>query len=77
MVVDRHLVACQLKLNGLEEFSPYKKHLTALRDKYRAANDAMASESVFRQYQGRIQQLNDLLEELEQSAALASKIGAA
>jgi hypothetical protein len=32
---------------------------------------------VFRQYQGRIQQLNDLLEELERSAALASKIGAA
>jgi hypothetical protein len=77
VAADRSLVACQMKLNGLEEFSPYKKHLTELRDKYRAANDAMASESVFRQYQGRIQQLNDLLEELEQSAALASKIGAA
>jgi len=77
VAADRHLVACQLKLNGLEEFSPYKKHLTELRDKYRAANDAMASDSVFRQYQGRIQQLNDLLEELEQSAALASKIGGA
>lgn len=77
MAADRHLVACQLKINGLEEFSPYKKHLVALRDTYRAANDRMASESVFRQYQGRIQQLNDLLEELEQASALASKIGAA
>lgn len=77
MAADRSLVACQMKLNGLEEFSPYKKHLTELRDKYRALNDTIVAESVFRQYQGRIQQLNDLLEELEQSAALASKIGAA
>lgn len=77
MAADRHLVACQLKLNGLEEFSPYKKHLIELRDKYRVANDAMASKVMFRQCQGRILQLNDLLEELEQSAALASKIGAA
>lgn len=66
-----------MKLNGLEEFGPYKKHLTELRDKYRALNDTIVAESVFRQYQGRIQQLNDLLEELERSAALASKIGAA
>jgi hypothetical protein len=77
VAADRTLVACLLKLNGLDEFSPYKKHLTELRDKYRTANDAMASESVFRQYQGRIQQLNDLLEELEQAPALASKIGGA
>jgi len=77
VAADRALVACQMKLNGLEEFSPYKKHLTALRDKYRVVNDVVASESVFRQYQGRIQQLNDLLEELEQASALASKIGAA
>ena len=77
MAADRSLVACMLKLNGLDEFSPYKKHLTELRDKYRVANDMMAAEPVLRQYQGRIQQLNDLLEELEQSAALASKIGAA
>ena len=77
MAADRSLVACQMKLNGLEEFSPYKKHLIELRDKYRVANDAMASKVMFRQCQGRILQLNDLLEELEQSAALASKIGAA
>lgn len=77
MAADRSLIACQMKLNGLEEFGPYKKHLTELRDKYRALNDTIVAESVFRQYQGRIQQLNDLLEELERSAALASKIGAA
>jgi len=77
VVVNRHLVACQLKLNGLEEFSPYKKHLIELRDKYRALNDTMGAESTFRLLQGRIQQLNDLLEELEQASALASKIGAA
>ena len=77
MAADRHLVACQLKINGLEEFRPYKEHLTALRDKYRALNDTMVVDVTFRHLQGRIQQLNDLLEELEQAPALASKIGAA
>lgn len=77
MAADRPLVACLLKLNGLEEFGPYKKHLTELRDKYRALNDTMGAEAAFRTFQGRIQQLNDLLEELEQAPALASKIGAA
>ena len=77
MAADRSLVGCLLKINGLEEFSPYKKHLTELRDKYRTLNDTMASEASFRQIQGRVQQLNDLLEELEHSPALASKIGAA
>jgi predicted component of type VI protein secretion system len=77
VAADRHLVSCLLKLNGLEEFSPFKKHLIEMRDKYRALNDTMSAESTFRQLQGRIQQINDLLEELEQASALASKIGAA
>ena len=77
MAADRHLVGCLLKINGLEEFSPYKEHLIALRDKYRALNDTMEKKGTFRRLQGRVQQLNDLLEELEQSSALASKIGAA
>ena len=77
MAADRHLVACQLKLNGLEEFSPYKKHLAELAGHYLGLLATVKDIEVLRQYQGRVQQLTDLLEELEQAPALASKIGAA
>ena len=71
----RPLVACLLKINGLPELAPFKNHLQELRDKYRIANDALVDEVMIRRNQGRIMQLNELLEELEQSPALASKIG--
>jgi len=77
VAADRHLLACQLKINGLDEFKPYKEHLSALRDKYRVMNDTMMDETVVRRNQGRIIQLNELLEELEQAPALAQKIGGA
>lgn len=77
MAADRHLLSCQLKINGLDEFKPYREHLLALRDKYRAMNDTMNDETVLRRNQGRIMQLNDILEELEQAPALAQKIGGA
>lgn len=73
---NRPLVACLLKINGLPEFAAYKQHLQELRDEYRIANDAMRDPDIFRWNQGRVLMLNTLLEELEQSPALASKIGA-
>ena len=77
MAVDRTLVACLLKINGFEELSPYKKHLTELAGHYLDLLATVKDIEVLRQYQGRVQQLNDLLEELEQAPALASKIGGA
>lgn len=75
MAADRHLLACQLKINGLEEFKPYKDYLVALRDKYRVINDTMLDETMVRRNQGRIIQLTELLDELEQAPALANKVG--
>ena len=75
MAADRTLVACLLKINGLDELAVYKKHLQEQRDRYRIANDSLIDEVMVRRNQGRIMQLNDLLDELEQAPALASKIG--
>lgn len=77
MAADRFLLACQLKINGLDEFRPYKEHLVAQRDKLRAALAVLKDLDTLRQYQGRVQQLDELLEELAQAPVLARKIGGA
>ena len=71
MAVDNRLLACQLKINGLDEFKPYKDYLVALRDKHLTALATIKDADMLRQYQGRAQQLIEIIGDLEQASVLS------
>ena len=73
MAADHFLLSCQLRIAGLDEFKPYREHLAALRESYLLSLVAIKDVEILRQLQGRVQQLDDLLEEMAQAPALASK----
>ena len=75
MAVDRPLVAALLKINGLDEFAPFRQWLQQQRDNWRDALESQKDEVSLRQAQGRAQQLKEILELLEKAPELARKFG--
>lgn len=75
MAVDRFLVSNLLKLNGLDEFEPYRKWLREQRDFWRDALETQTDADRLRIAQGRAQMLKEILESLESAPGLAKKMG--
>lgn len=75
MAADRQLVSNLLKLNGLEEFSPFRKWLKEQREFWRDALETQKDEVTLRTAQGRAQAYKELLEALESAPGLAKKLG--
>lgn len=75
MAVDRHLVSCLLKLNGLDEFEPYRKWLREQREYWRDALETQLDADRCRIAQGRAQMLKEILEALEKAPELSKKVG--
>lgn len=75
MAVDRLLVGCLLKLNGLSEFEPFRKHLQAKREFWRDALETQKDEVTLRIAQGRAQAYKEILDEMEHAPETAKKAG--
>ena len=75
MAIDRHLISNLLKLNGLDEFEPFRKWLRAQRDSWRDTLETQLDADRVRLAQGRAQMLKEILEALETAPELAKKIG--
>lgn len=73
MAVDRFLVANLLHINGLGEFSPFRKWLQDQRDAWRDACETQKDVDLLRQAQGRSQAYKEILDLLAKAPALADK----
>ncbi len=75
MAVDRFLLSNLLKLNGLDEFKPFRDWLRERREFWRDATESQMDEVSLRLAQGRAQMLKEILSMLEDAPAAAKKAG--
>lgn len=73
MAVDRFLVANLLHINGLDEFSPFRKWLQDQLDNWRDQCVTQKDAEYLRQAQGRAQAYKEILDLLAKAPALADK----
>ena len=73
MAVDRHLVANLLQLNGLDEYKPFRDYLAERQKRWAEQCFEQRDEVSLRHAQGRVQELNELLELLANAPVLADK----
>ena len=75
MAADRFLVSNCLKLQVLDEFSPFRTWLKAEREKWRDCAESQLNEVALRHAQGRAQMLKEILSMLEDAPVQAKKSG--
>ncbi len=75
MAADRQLVSNFLKLNGLDEYEPFRKWLKAQREAWRDVTEAQRDEVALRQAQGRALAYKEILDALANAPELSRKAG--